>query len=60
MRGLILLLLVLPGWMLSASQGLTPKAGAVSEGLYTNVYFGMNYKMPADWKVSFVASDGAC
>ncbi len=42
------------------AQGLSPKAGAVSEGLYTNLYFGMNYKLPADWVVSFVAMDGAC
>ena len=60
MRGLFLLLLFLPGWMLAAAQGLTPKAGAVSDNLYTNLYFGMNYKVPVDWAVSFVASDGAC
>ncbi len=59
MRKLLLL------WLLLASgaalaQGLTPKAGAVSDGLYSNLYFGMNYKLPADWLVSFVALDGAC
>jgi hypothetical protein len=60
MRGLVLLLLLLPGWMLTAAQGLTPKAGAESDGLYTNLYFGMNYKLPADWVLSYVAGDGAC
>jgi hypothetical protein len=61
MRGqLVLLLLLLPGWMLTAAQGLTPKAGVESDGLYTNVYFGMNYKLPADWVLWYVAGDGAC
>jgi hypothetical protein len=44
----------------AVAQGLSPKAGAVSEGLYTNLYFGMNYKLPADWTVSFVAREGVC
>jgi hypothetical protein len=44
----------------AAAQGLSPKAGAVSAGLYTNLYFGMNYKLPEDWKVAFVSMEGAC
>ena len=59
-RLLLLLALLLPGWVLGAAQGLSPKAGAVSDSLYTNLYFGMNYKLPPDWTVSFVAMDGAC
>jgi hypothetical protein len=42
------------------SQGLSPSAGAASEGLYTNLYFGMNYKLPADWTVAYVAVEGPC
>ena len=42
------------------SGGLSPKAGAFSEDLYTNLYFGFNVKTPAKWKVNFVASDGPC
>jgi hypothetical protein len=59
-RLVLVLILLLPGWVLGAAQGLSPKAGAVSEGLYTNLYFGMNYKLPVDWTVSFVAMDGQC
>lgn len=44
----------------AVAQGLSPKAGAVSAGLYTNLYFGMNYKLPEDWSVSFVAREGTC
>ena len=44
----------------AVSQGLSPRAGAVSEGLYTNLYFGMNYKLPEDWKVKFVGTEGNC
>jgi hypothetical protein len=44
----------------AVSQGLSPSAGAASEGLYTNLYFGMNYKLPADWKVGYVAVEGPC
>ncbi len=42
------------------SGGLTPKAGTVSESLYTNLYFGMNLRIPQDWDVTFAASEGAC
>jgi hypothetical protein len=44
----------------AVAQGLSPKAGAVSAGLYTNLYFGMNYKLPEDWKVRFVGMEGGC
>jgi hypothetical protein len=43
-----------------APAQLSPRAGVVSDGLYTNLYFGLNYKLPADWLVSFVAMDGEC
>lgn len=59
-RVLLFLVLLIPAWLGAAAQGLSPKAGAVSDGLYTNLYFGMNYKLPADWTVSFVAMDGQC
>jgi hypothetical protein len=44
----------------AGAQDLSPKAGAVSAGLYTNLYFGMNYKLPEDWKVRFVGMEGGC
>jgi hypothetical protein len=40
--------------------GLSPKAGAYSESLYTNVYFSFNFKVPQKWNVSWVAQDGPC
>ncbi len=40
--------------------GLSPKAGAYSESLYTNVYFSFNLKVPDKWNVSWVAKDGPC
>jgi hypothetical protein len=46
--------------VLAVAQGLSPRAGAVSDGLYTNLYFGMNYKLPEDWKVKFVGIEGGC
>jgi len=60
MRQLFLLVLLLASAILSAAQGLSPKAGVVSDGLYTNLYFGMNYKLPAGWITSFVATEGTC
>ncbi len=42
------------------SGGLSPKAGAFSDDLYTNVYFGFNVKTPPKWKLNFVAIDGSC
>jgi hypothetical protein len=42
------------------SGGLSPKAGTASENLYTNLYFGMNYHIPRDWNVTFVANEGEC
>lgn len=42
------------------SGGLSPKAGAFSDDLYTNLYFGFNVKTPPKWKLNFVASDGSC
>lgn len=59
-RLLLVVLLLLAQVLPATAQGLSPRAGAVSEGLYTNLYFGMNYKLPVDWQVSFVAMDGAC
>jgi hypothetical protein len=60
MSRLLVLILLLAGDAAAVAQGLSPKAGAMSEGLYTNVYFGMNYKIPAAWTVSFVADEGEC
>jgi hypothetical protein len=40
--------------------GLSPKAGAYSESLYTNVYFAFNLKVPQKWNVTWVAQDGPC
>lgn len=40
--------------------GLSPKAGAYSESLYTNVFFGFNFKVPPKWNITFVAQDGPC
>lgn len=40
--------------------GLSPKAGAYSESLYTNVYFSFNLKVPQKWNVTWVAQDGPC
>jgi hypothetical protein len=59
-RLLLPIVFFLAGSLPATAQGLSPRAGAVSEGLYTNLYFGMNYKLPADWTVSFVAMDGSC
>ncbi len=59
-RLLVLWLFLALGCGMSLAQGLSPKAGAVSEGLYSNLYFGLNYKLPADWEVSFVALNGEC
>lgn len=42
------------------SGGLSPKAGAYSESLYTNVYFSFNFKVPQNWSVNWVAKDGPC
>jgi hypothetical protein len=42
------------------SGGLSPKAGAYSESLYTNVYFSFNVKVPERWNIAWVAKDGPC
>jgi hypothetical protein len=41
-------------------EGLSPKAGAFSADLYTNVYFGFNLKVPSTWNVTWVAQTGPC
>jgi hypothetical protein len=46
--------------MAQESGGLSPKAGAESDGLYTNVYFSFNFKLPEKWNVTWVAQDGPC
>jgi hypothetical protein len=58
-RLLLLIFIVLAGSVLAPAQ-FSPRAGAFSDSLYTNLYFGMNYKLPADWLVSFVALEGEC
>jgi hypothetical protein len=63
MRRLILLLaIVLFAAALVAQDetGLSPKAGAFSADLYTNVYFGFNLKVPPKWNVTWVAETGPC
>jgi hypothetical protein len=42
------------------NTGLSPKAGAVSDNLYTNLYFGMNLRFPQDWDLMWAASEGTC
>ncbi len=59
MRHLLLMLLLVANGIAAVGQ-LSPKAGTISEGLYTNLYFGMNYKLPAGWITSFVATEGTC
>lgn len=62
-RFLIVIFLILANATVALSQesgGMSPKAGAFSDDLYTNLYFGFNLKTPAKWKVNFVASDGPC
>ena len=46
--------------MAQDSEGLSPKAGAFSADLYTNVYFGFNLKVPPKWNVTWVAQAGPC
>jgi hypothetical protein len=58
-KTLLLSLLLLAASALAPAQ-LSPRAGAVSEGLYTNLYFGLNYTLPADLVVTFVSVDGEC
>ena len=41
-------------------EGLSPKAGAFSADMYTNVYFGFNLKVPTTWNVTWVAQAGPC
>lgn len=65
MRHLCLVCILVLACSLAAQQapqapGLTPKTGAVFDNLYTNVFFGLNFRFPKDWEVSFVASDGSC
>lgn len=64
MRRCIVLLLAIAMFGLAAaaqeSEGLTPKAGAYSADLYTNVYFGFNLKVPTKWTVTWVAQAGPC
>lgn len=40
--------------------GLSPKAGAFSSDLYSNIYFGFNLKVPEKWNVVWVAETGDC
>ncbi len=57
-----LVFLVLAGTTLLAqdSTGLSPKAGNVADNLYTNVYFGLNFRFPQEWNLIWAASEGAC
>src|ERR1051326_3949228 len=60
MRQSVVVVVLLASGVLASAQGLSPKAGAVSDGLYTNLYFGMNYRLPTGWITSFVAAEGTC
>lgn len=63
MRRCIVLLTILTcgiAALAQESEGLSPKAGAFSADLYTNVYFGFNLKVPANWTVTWVAQAGPC
>ena len=61
-RCIVLLAIAMCGFtaMAQDSEGLSPKAGAFSADLYTNVYFGFNVKVPAKWNVTWVAQAGPC
>jgi hypothetical protein len=48
------------GAVAQQGEGLSPKAGALSGDLYTNVYFGFNLKVPAKWDLIWVAETGQC
>ncbi len=64
MRRFVLIAFVLLACATAVAQGTTsgmsPKAGAFSSNLYTNMYFGFNFQVPKDWDVAFVASEGGC
>lgn len=57
---LIMIAIALLSCVAAAQEGLSPKAGAFSENLYTNVYFSFNLKVPQQWSITFVARDGSC
>ena len=61
-KSLVIVTIAILSWVASAQEtgGLSPKAGAFSESLYTNVYFSFNLKVPDKWNVSWVAKDGPC
>lgn len=46
--------------MAQQPAGLSPKAGAFSSDLYSNIYFGFNLKIPEKWNVVWVAETGNC
>jgi hypothetical protein len=60
LRCLVVLALASAALLAQDSGGLSPKAGAVSDNLYTNVYFGMNFRFPQEWNLIWAASEGAC
>jgi hypothetical protein len=55
-----ILLVVCSAAFAQETPGLSPKAGALSSNIYTNLFFGFSYQVPRDWEVAFVASDGSC
>ena len=59
-RNVSLCLLILLATAAVAQEGLSPKAGALSSNLYTNVYFGFNFQVPENWTVTWVAQNGPC
>lgn len=57
---LLAIVLLACATMMAQDEGLSPKAGAISGDLYTNVYFGFNLKVPAKWDLIWVAETGQC
>ena len=61
-KSLVVVAIALLSCVMAAQEsgGLSPKAGAFSENLYTNVYFAFNLKVPQQWNITWVAKDGPC
>lgn len=60
-RSMLLLAIVLFACAaIAQDEGLSPKAGAISGDLYTNVYFGFNLKVPSKWNLVWAAETGPC
>ncbi len=60
LRCLVFCVLACAALLAQDSTGLSPKAGNVADNLYTNVYFGLNFRFPQEWNLIWAASEGAC